>query len=781
MKKYFVALVLLFGLIISAVCQADSFQVRNIRIEGLQRISPDTVYTYLPIKKGDTLRSDNTGSLIRDLYKTGFFEHINLTREGSTLVIHVIERPTIGQLKISGNKVVPREKLTSVMNGVDVAEGRIFNKVMLERIRQSLLNQYYELGRYNARVDVSVTPMERNRVMVKICISEGLVAVIRRINIIGNCAFTDRQLKRQMTISTPNLFTIVTSNDKYSQEKLDASLESLRNFYLDQGYLRFAIKSSQVEITPDRKSIYVTIALDEGQLYTVKGFDMHGDFVIPKEQLMCLVKVKPGCHFSRQAIVDTEKAISDALGDKGYVYAQIDLQPDINDKCREVFLNFNIKSGRLVYVRHVYFTNNTKTNDVTLRREITQMEAALISTGKLDASKRNLSMQPYIKDVQMSLVPVAGKNDLVDVNYKVTEESAAQANFNIGYSQVNHLILGLGFNQKNFLGTGETFGVNLSRSNYEKDYSMSFTDPYYTLDGVSRSINFSLTQVNPAKAPSLSRSYNSSEFDASVVYGFPLGQEKDVTNRAFLGYGYQSTVIDLTNTVPSNQVTDFINEHGRHYQQLELIAGISRDSRDKSVFPTRGAIQSLGLNIYAPLGGRSLKFYTASYNARGYLPLTEQFILTARGALAYGNAFNGVNNYPFFRNFYCGGIDTVRGYLPFSLGPKDSNARSTGGNMLAAASIALIFPNFISDSLRTSWFVDAGNAYNSFDNRKYGGNGSGPLRYATGLEIDWLSPLGPVNVSFGKALNLRRNPTDTPQLHWGDTEDFFQFSLGTSF
>jgi outer membrane protein insertion porin family len=406
MKKIILLLVLVLNFFIVPVWAANTFVVRKIDIEGLQRVSPETVYSYLPIRQGETLHADKTGAIISALYKTGFFEHITLSRSGDTLIINVVERSTIGQLKISGNNLIPTDKLTSVMKGLDVAEGRIYNRAVLERIKQGLLNQYYQLGRYNARVTVTVTPLERNRVLVKIDISEGLAAKIRRINIIGNHAFDEKKLEKQLTVSTTGLFTFVTQADQYSQEKLDESIESLRNFYLDHGYIKFAEKSSQVSITPDRKSVYITIVVDEGEQYRIKGYKLSGDFVVPRETLQKLVDLKPGDVFSRKRVVDAEKAMTDAMGDKGYVYATVALNPTVDDKNREVFLDLNIKPGKRTYVRHVYFSDNAKTNDEVLRREVQQMEGAPVSTGQLEESKRRLNLLPYMRDAKMTLVPV---------------------------------------------------------------------------------------------------------------------------------------------------------------------------------------------------------------------------------------------------------------------------------------------------------------------------------------------------------------------------------------
>ncbi len=771
MKKKILLVALLMNLLAAEV-HAAAFVVKNIEVDGLQRISSETVTNYLPIKRGQTLRPDKTAAIIKLLYQTGFFEHINLYRRGDTLVVDVVERPTIGQLKITGNSVVPTDKLTSVMKSVDIAEGRVYNRAMLDKIKQGLLNQYYELGRYNARVEVTVTPASRNRVMVKIDISEGLVARVDKINIIGNHAFKQKVLEKQLDLTTPGLLTFFTQTDRYAQEKLESSLEKLRNYYLDHGYVRFAIQSAQVGITPDRKSVYLTIVVDEGAAYHVKGFSVSGTTIVPREKLEKLVTFKAGDVFSRQKILDCEKSMNDVLGQVGYLYAEVNLNPNINDVDKTVFLDFNMRPGKRTYVRHIYFTENSKTNDEVLRREIEQMENAVVSTKRLDDSKHKLKLKPFIKEVDMGIVPVPNHDDMVDVNYKITEQSSAEASFSVGYSQLDRVILGAGFNQKNFLGTGKTLGINASRSRFQTTYGINFTDPYYTQDGISRTISLAASKFNPGAA-NITNGYTSDEYDGSVTYGIPLGQEAGVLNEIDLGYGYQSTLVNLNGSNISNQVTSFVNDHGRHFQQLDLIAGYSRDGRDKAIFPTRGYIQSLGLNFYLPLATRSLTYYNVAYDSKWYQPLFGNFIATAKGDIAYGSSLNGgAQNYPFFKNYYAGGFNSVQGFLGNSLGPQDSTGLPSGGNFLADASLGIIFPNPIQDTLRTTAFVDIGNVYNTYDNRQFGGTASGPLRSSYGVEADWLTPLG-VMIDVSLAAPIRAQT--------GDKREPFQFSLGANF
>lgn len=751
---------------------AQGFVVDKIEIQGLQRTNPETVISYLPIKRGQVLEAHKTAAVLKALYRTGFFDHISLSKRDHTLIIHVVERPTIGQLKISGNSIIPTDKLTSVMKSLDVAEGRVYNPAVLEKIKQSLLNQYYLLGRYNARVTISATHMPRNRVLVQIELSEGLVAKVKRISIIGNHAFSERKLVNQLDISTAGLFTLITQGDRYSEEKLDASLDKLRAFYMDRGYLRFEIKSAQAEIAPDRKSVYVHIVIDEGKPYTLKGYQVKGNTVLSSKEIDQVFNFKNGETFSRLKVINAEKAITNLLGDRGYLYAAISLQPDVNDKTHQVFLTLNIKPGKKVYVRHITFSENTRTNDRVLRREMKQMEAALASTSRLDDSKQSLSMLPYIKDVEMNIKPVPDVDDEVDVNYKVKEENSAQASLKIGYSQLYRTILGVGLNHKNFFGTGNTLGINFNHSKYQQYYGVDYTNPYYTEDGISRTYNFSIQRVDPAGA-GVNIGYTTHEYDAGVFYSIPVGQERQVINRIQTGVGYQNILINLVPKYLSNQINTYVTNHGTHFQELDLRLGFSRDSRDKAILPTRGALQTLFLDAYAPLTHGSVSFYTLNYHTNWYVPLIDQFILLNRVDLGYGNGLHGAQDFPFFKNFLAGGIDSVRGYQGYTLGPKDSAGQPFGGNMYADAGIGLIFPNYISDNLRTSAFVDAGNVYSSKSNLVFGGQStdSGPLRYSTGIEIDWINPIAPIKLSLAKPLNRRP----------GDNQESFQFALGANF
>jgi outer membrane protein insertion porin family len=774
MKKLIYVIILLLQ--ITAVSWAQGFVIRHIDFEGLQRVSPVTVESYLPVKPGDTILPEQSAEILRVLYKTGFFDNITIAKKNHTLIIRLVERPTIGQLKIVGNSVIPTDKLTNVMKTMDIAEGRVYNPAILDKIKQSLLNQYYQLGRYNAHVDVQVTNMTRNRVFVKIDISEGLIAKIQKISIIGNHVFDESILVKQLDLSAAGLFSFITQSDSYSEEKLEASLEKIRAYYLDHGYIRFEIKSAQASVTPDRKSVYITLTVEEGQPYTIKDFQLTGDLILSREDLLKQINIKRGDVFSRQKVLEAEKAITKLLGDKGYMFATISLRPEINDETKELILVFDIKPGKRTYIRHIMFSDNNRTNDEVLRREIIQMESAPASTSQLEESKHRLLLLPYIKDVDMTVRPTPDTDNQVDVNYKVKEDNTAQASFKVGYSQVYRTIFGAGLNQKNFFGTGNTLGINFQRSKFEQVYGIDYTNPYYTADGISRSFNFMISRVDPGAASNLNNGYTANEYDLGVLYGIPVGQEYGVFNRAQVGFGYQNILINPNTSNPgtiSNQVQTFLNDHGRRFQELDIKLGFTRDSRDKAIFPTVGGFHTLFLDAYVPVSGKSISFYTLNYHAKWYKPLINQFIFTSKADFGYGNGFHGAHDFPFFKNFYAGGIDSVRGYQGYTLGPRDSNDKSFGGNILADLSIGLIFPNYLSDNLRTSMFIDAGNVYSIVNNRNFGGQStnSGPIRLSIGIEADLITPFGPIELSLAQPLNRHKH----------DDRETFQFALGANF
>lgn len=749
---------------------ASGFIVKRIEVEGLTSMPQETVISSLPIKVGDAVNAKESADIVRTLYQTGLFDTISLSRRSNTLIINATERPMIGFLKVKGNSAIPTDKLNTVLQSLNIAEGRVYDPAQLAKVRSSLLNQYYQLGHYNAHVNVIVTPLPRDRVAVHLDISEGLTSKIKGITIIGNHVYSEHTLLKQIDVTTSGLLTFFTQKDRYSEDRIDQSAEQLRDYYLDHGYIRASVRSSQAQISPDKKFVYITMIVYEGDQYIVDGVDIQGNLILPKNDYMKEIVVQPGQLFSRAKIMASERNITRMLGEKGYMFANINLQPQINDQTHRVFLVLNIDPGPRTYVRHVTFSENMRTNDIVLRREITQMEAAPASATKLDESKRNLSMLPYIKNVDMSVNPVPEHKDQVDVNYKVEEANTANASFKVGYSQLYGVILGAGWDQKNFLGTGNTLGIDLSHSEYQQYYGINYTDPYYTESGISRTFTLAMSRTDPRGA-SIDAGYTTDEYDAGVMYGIPIGQQTSAFNRIETGATYKNTLVNPTSLEPT-QVSTFLAAHGRRAQELDLALGYSHDGRDRAIFPTSGTLQTLFFDYYAPLDTDSLSFYQVNYHGRWYEPLTESFIFLTRADVGYGNGIHGINDYPFYRNFFAGGIDSVRGFQGYTLGPRDSFDNPIGGNILVDASEGFIFPNHISDNLRTSVFVDAGNVYSSGNNTRFGGQStnSGPIRYSVGLEADVITPFGPIELSLAK-----------PFLRKHDRNEPFQFALGANF
>ena len=760
---------------ITTTSQADtsSFVIKKIQIDGLQRISKGTVYTYLPVKVGDQLTTAESNKIIEALYGTDFFSNVALSREGNTLIIDVKELPVIGAIHISGNKDIPTKKLVSVLKSQGFSEGNVYNRSLAKQIKQSLQDQYYARGKYNARVTVTIDKELRNRVGVNIKVSEGLVATIRNINIVGDHVFKESELLDQLTISTPGWLTWFSGTDQYSSAKMQASLAALTSYYMDRGYIEFKVNSVQIAITPNRKSVYITVNVTEGPKFYFKGYQLTGNLILPRKQMQKLVTIKKGDVFSRQAVIASDKAMSKTLGDVGYAFATIEATPKIDKKSKTVFLTLKVVPNGKYYVNQIHFYGNNSVNDMVLRRSMRQMEGGVWNTKNVEQSKWQLQQLPYLKSVQMSTERVPGAKNKVNINYKIAEKNSANFTASIGYSQLDGIILSAGVMEHDFLGTGKTVGFNLQRSRGYQSYSLNYVNPYYTLSGISRSINLYLTKVDPGEI-NLTNSYSISQTGFNVNYTIPISESLYRENDISLGYGLENTILDVGNG-PPEQVSTFVNKHGRHFLQANLTAGWVSNGFDKIIFPTEGFTQSVSGMLAAPLTRKSIGYYTVGYKAQWYRPITRNhhFILNVKGEGNYGNSYMRSAQMPFFSNFYSGGIDSVRGYEGNTLGPKDSQNNPIGGNLSVLGSVGLIFPSPIEpNSLRTTAFVDAGNVFNAYGKPIGPGfNKLNRLRYSAGLELDWLTPLGTINISFAKALNSK---------HGDDTEPF-QFSIGKSF
>lgn len=764
MKK---RLILLFSLIFLTVYVfAAGFTVRKIEIKGLQRIQVATVYNYLPVKLGEYLTPEKSNKIIKSLYDTGFFRDVQLTRVGDTLIIAVRERPIIGRITISGNKLVKTKLLVKVLKQQGVAEGYEYNRSVLKNIKTALLDQYYAHGKYNARINIDVTPMADNRVAVDIVISEGLTAVIKQIKIIGNHAFDESELVDQFSLTTPGLLTWFTHDDQYSSAKLAGDLQHLKAFYQNRGYIRFKIKSSQVSLSPDRKKVYITVRVSEGAQYHFSGYSIGGKLILPRAELKKKVQIHKGQIYSKAVVISSQRAMDYALGDLGYYRAQIKAVPVVNDKNKTVFMRFTVIPGRQYYVRHISFVGNVHTNDFAFRRALLQYEGGLLSTKRVDDSKQNLLQMPFVTNVDVSETPVRGTNDQVDMTYHVKTVPAGEVKAGIGYDDVDGILLNAGLNQQNFFGTGNNFGFNVSYSASLLSANINYYNPYYTPWGVGRGFNIYASHYN-ADAANIA-DYATDNYGASLNYSVPISHYDSIQ------FGIGIDALDLrVGSEPSDEIDQFIQDHGKNFIQIPLNLSWTHNTLNRAVFPTHGFLQTLGAVFSAPVEKKSLEYYKASYHAVYYHPIYHRFIAKLRGGAGYGNGYGSYDRLPFFKNFYMGGLGSVRGYTANTIGPIDSNGDPLGGNLSVDMSAAVIFPNPFNNKLRTSVFVDAGNVYDTQATkaeRDRNRDRTG-LRYSTGLQVDWLSPLGMLSFSLAYAINPSKQDEKSP----------FQFSVGTSF
>ncbi|HKK13136.1 MAG TPA: outer membrane protein assembly factor BamA [Gammaproteobacteria bacterium] len=759
MRRVFLLLVLALGL----AGQAWAFQpfvVKDIRVEGLQRISAGTVFTYLPVRVGEKFTEQRSAQAIKALFKTGFFKNIQLERQGDVLVVSVQERPAISSINISGNKDIDTKELLKSLKQVGLAQGRVFDRSLLDKVEQELRRQYFARGKYGVKIDATVTPLERNRVAISIKVHEGQVARIRQINIVGNHVFSDKVLRKQFQLSTPTLFSFYTKNDQYSKQKLSGDLESLRSYYLDRGYINFNIDSTQVSITPDKRGIYITINVTEGKQYRIKQVKLAGDLVVPAKKLFPLVTINKGDIFSRSRISKSVSAITKELGNVGYAFANVNAIPDVDKKNQEVTLTLFVDPGKRVYVRRINFSGNTRTRDEVLRREMRQMEAGWFSTDKVDQGRSRLERLGYFKDVNVETPAVPGTSDQVDVNYSVTEQPSGNLMLGVGYGQTSGFLVNASVSQKNFLGTGKQVSITFNNSSIDTVYSFSYTNPYYTVDGVSRGFGAYYRKTNAANANVVN--YTSDTYGGNVNYGIPVSEY----NRINAGLDYEHLKLNTTTYTPS-EVYDFINENGASFSTLKLSGSWSHDSRNRAILPDRGAMQKFSVQAALPGGG--LEYYKVNYQAQVFAPLSKSLTLSLNGQVAYGDGYGKYSTLPFFENFYAGGVNSVRGWQDNTLGPRDSNNNPLGGAFKTTGSAEVLFPVPFageSKSFRLSAFLDAGNVFATYNDFK-----ASELRYSVGLAAIWISPMGPLKFSLARPMN------DKP----GDRTQMFQFSLGTSF
>lgn len=743
----------------------DGFVVRDIKVNGLQRVSMGTVLNYLPVEVGEEVTPASTPQIIRALYDTGFFQSVVLERVGNTLVVQVVERATIGSVTIAGNKEIPSDKMKEILKDLGLVKGHVFQRSALERLEKELKQVYNARGKYNARIETSESVLTENRVGISVTVSEGRVSRIKEIKIIGNKDFDESDLLPELALSPSSVFTYLTKKDQYSKAAMDASLEALRSYYLDRGYLKFTIVSSQVLLAPDKKDVFINIHVEEGPQYHFSGFALAGKTILPKEQVESLVQVKAGDVFSRKKVTETISVIGLALGDKGFGFPAINAEPRINEHDKTVFITFVIDPGRHVYVRRINFHGNIKTADYVLRNVIRQDEGALLSLHNIKESERQLRMLSYFKNINVKTTPVPGANNQVDLDVSVEEAPSAEASASVGYGTTGPQF-NAAFNQYNFMGTGRTVGLSFNASYWGQQYSFNYYNPFYTDTGIGRGLNVYFQTVDPKKLDV--SQYSSDRLGADVNYSIIVGEKSSVQ----FGYGFQG--LDIKSVGFVQQIQNFVTEYGRYFNEARLSAGWNRNSYDQMPYPNRGMNQQANVLVALPATPDSLSYFKTAYQARLYYPLLKGFIFTTLGNLAFGNTFND-RGLPFFENYFAGGIaqpGQVRGYDSYSLGPQDNRGNSLGANFLANASAGIILPYPLSrESIRTTVFTDIGNVFSYGTPLALRGTPSGPLRYSAGLGVEWRSPFGPLAFSVAKALNVQ--PTD--QQQW------FQFSVTSSF
>ncbi len=749
----------------SQLIAANDFIVRDIKVTGLQRVSLGTVLNYLPLQVGEEVNSSSTAPIIRALYDTGFFQSVVLERQGNTLIIQVVERATIGEISVVGNQEIPDVKMKELLKELNLTKGRVYQRASLERLVKELKQAYNARGKYNARISSTVTPLTENRVSLHVTVSEGRVSAIKAIKITGNNAFTTDELLHEFVLSPSSIFTYFTKKDQYSKASMDASLEALRSFYLDRGYLKFKIISSQVLLAPDRKDVFITINIEEGAQYHFSGVALAGKTILPKKTIMNLVSVQRGEVFSRKKITETITAIGLALGDIGFGFPAVNAEPLLDETDKTVFITFVIDPGRHVYVRRIQFTGNTKTADYVLRNVMQQKEGSLLSLHNIKESERRLRLLNYLKDIQVKTTPVPGANNQVDMDVHMEEAPSAEATASAGYGTTGPQF-NAAFNQYNFMGTGRTVGLGFNASFWGQDYSINYYNPFYTKTGIGRGLNGYYQRIDP-KHLNVS-TYNSNRFGGDINYNVPLGESSNFQ----FGYGYQGLRILSEGGV--QQVHYFIDQYGREFNEIRLTSGWSRNSYDQMPYPQRGLNQQGGVLFAFPGTPGSLNYYKASYQARVYYPLIKGFIFTALGNVGYGNGYKG-NGLPFFENYFAGGIaqpGQVRGYESYSLGPLDNSGNALGANLLINGNVGLVLPYpFSRETMRTTLFSDAGNAFIYGTPALWRGSPSGPLRYSAGVSIDWRSPFGPL--TFSVATPVNKQPVDQTQ--------YFQFSVSSGF
>jgi outer membrane protein insertion porin family len=789
--------ILLAGAGIARAQDDASFTVTGIRVEGLQRITEGTLFNTLPVNVGDRLDAQHVREALRAVYAMGFFRDVEFRREEpGVLVVVVQESPSIRSFSVKGNKDIKTEDLTKSLRNVGLAQGKILNRSTLEDVRQFLTEQYFAHGRYNVRVDVAVDDVGGNLVDVKIDIAEGKRARIRNINIVGNRHFKDQELLAELELKKTNLLSFYRSDDQYAKESLEGDLERIRSHYMDRGYADFEITSTQVALAPEKNDVFVTINVFEGETWKTGAVKLSGRFVVPEEILRHYVMVRPGDTYSHRMIAASEEAIRNRLGESGFAFADVKAVPTANEETHEIALTFQIEPNMRAYVRRIDFKGVEKTNDEVLRREVRQLEGAALSNTALERSEQRLQRLPYIEKAEYDTQRVAGSDDLVDVAFDVEEGPSSQLSGGVGYSERQAFILNGSYIDSNLFGSGNRLALDLNGGRYGQVYSVSHTDPYFTVNGVSRSINASY--VERERLTSSFSEFSTSTYSGGLGIGYPISENQ------YVSFGLTYSHEDLTTVFSSStQLRDWVRNNGDDYFRrvgrdpvlgtildiVELTGGWSYDSRDRYLFPTRGGSHRLNFSITPP--GGSVEFATANWRSQQFfrlpIPLIDKMPFSISTQIGWGTALGDTTALPPHRHIFTGGSDSVRGFKDGTLGPRDSLGNPYGGDTGVAAQLEAIIPlgAKFATSARLSLFVDAGQSFYLGDTKfrnKRGDRVAYPfdlseLRVSTGIAVQWLSPMGLFRFSYAYPLQYQSET----RREFGDELETFQFSVGTAF
>ena len=750
---------LLAALFSATAFAIQPFVVKDIRVEGAQRTEAGTVFSYLPVKVGERMDDDKAAAAIKALYATGFYSDIRLEVENDVLIVFLVERPAISQIDINGAKEFTKENLKDGLKTAGISEAKIFDRSLLDRAEKEIKRQYTSRGFYSAKVSSTVTPIERNRISLTFTIDEGEVSRIVDINIIGASAFSESTLLKEFELTTGGWFSWFTKDDQYSKQKLSGDLEKLKSYYLNRGYLEFNIESTQVSITPDKEKIYITVNIAEGPVYKITDIKFQGELKITEAEMRSLLLFSPGETFSRQKIVDSVKRISDRLGNDGYSFANINPVPDPDRVNKTASFTMFVDPGRRVHVRRINVQGNSRTRDEVVRRELRQLESAWYSNEKIARSKERLERTSFFEDITIETPSVPGTNDQVDLNVTVKERNTGSLQFGIGYSNAEKLTISASVSQANIFGSGNQLSFRINNSTISKAYEVSYLNPYWTVDGIARGFDLYQRDLNTASLNT--GSYNSSSSGVGVRFGVPV-TEYDGLN---FGLGYERTKLGLDSFSPQRYI-DYVNTFGTKSDTLRGSLGFSRDTRDSIYFPRNGYLIEAGAEMGLP--GGDVKFYRFQSKAQYLRPIWGPIVLNVNAEFGYANGYGG-KPLPFFKNFYAGGVDSVRGFEQSSLGPKDTNGDFIGGNRRIIGNFEVLFPmpGVKGDkSVRLSAFVDVGNVFGTNEKMRLS-----DLRSSVGIGVSWFSPVGPLKFSLAKP--IRQKPEDKVER--------FQFLLGRVF